>query len=100
MWGLGPGGLPAPLTHPNAAAPIRLRDLYFAFGGIEIEVPTCAEPSPSLCSTLQRDPEVFFWPSAFLDAWGTKAKKLHIFKNTVVFGPRRLRLQYQRTLCS
>ncbi len=33
----------------------------------------------------QKDPEVVFWPSGILEAWGTKAKKPHIFKNILVF---------------
>ncbi len=33
----------------------------------------------------QKDPEVVFGPSVFLDAWGTLAKKLHFEMKTVVF---------------
>ncbi len=29
----------------------------------------------------QRDPEVVVWPSGFVEAWGTKAKQTHMFKN-------------------
>ena len=31
-----------------------------------------------LKAPYQRDPEVFFWPSVFLEAWSTKAKTPHI----------------------
>ncbi len=34
---------------------------------------------------IQRDPEVFCGPSGFLEAWGTKAKKPHVFRKIVVF---------------
>ncbi len=27
------------------------------------------------CRSYQRDPEVFFWPSGFLESWGAEAKK-------------------------
>ncbi len=38
----------------------------------------------------QRDPEVVFWPSGvFVEAWGTKAKKPHIFKNNMFCWPSR-----------
>ena len=37
-----------------------------------------------LKAPYQRDPEVFFWPSVFLEAWSTKAKTPHIFQNRVV----------------
>ena len=37
---------------------------------VSIEKPTC-----------QRDPVVVYWPSGFLEAWCTKAKKRHFFKN-------------------
>jgi hypothetical protein len=30
--------------------------------------------------TQHRDPIVFFWPSVFLEAWGTKAKKTNFFR--------------------
>jgi hypothetical protein len=34
----------------------------------------------------QRDPEVVFWPSVFLEAWGgAKAKKPHIFQKPFFF---------------
>ncbi len=32
----------------------------------------------------QKEPEVVLWPSGFLEAWGSKAKKPHIF-HTIVF---------------
>jgi hypothetical protein len=36
----------------------------------------------------QRDPEVFFGPSVFLEAWGTKPKtNTHFPETTVFFGP-------------
>ncbi len=39
-----------------------------------------------LTSTLtQRDPEVFFGPSAFLEARGTKVKEPHMLQEQVVF---------------
>jgi hypothetical protein len=47
-------------------------------------------------SLPQKDPEVVFWPSAFLEAWGTKANKSHIFKKIVVVWPCRRRRQGQR----
>ena len=37
------------------------------------------------CFLIQRDPVVVFWPSCFLEAWGTKAKKPHMVKNITVF---------------
>ena len=37
-----------------------------------------------LKAPYQRDPEVFFWPSVFLEAWSTKAKTPHIFQKRVV----------------
>jgi hypothetical protein len=34
----------------------------------------------------QRDPVMFFWPSGFLEAWGTKANKPHFLQeHTVCF---------------
>ncbi len=36
---------------------------------------------------VQKDTELGFWPSAFLEAWGTKAKKPHILKKIMVFWP-------------
>jgi hypothetical protein len=36
--------------------------------------------------TSQRDPEIVFGPSVFLEAWGTKANKPHMFKTIIVFG--------------
>ncbi len=34
----------------------------------------------------QRDPAVVVWPSGFLEAWGTKAKKPHTVQKQVVNG--------------
>jgi hypothetical protein len=47
---------------------------------------------------VRRDPDFFCWPSVFLEAWGTKAKKAHILQKRVVFWPCRLRRQDQRTI--
>ncbi len=45
----------------------------------------------------QRDhPEVVFWPSVFLEAWGTKAKKPHMFQKCFCW-PCRPRRQGQQT---
>ncbi len=46
---------------------------------------------------LQRDPEVVFWPSGVLEAWGTQAKRPHMFRKIVVVWPCRLRRQGQKT---
>ncbi len=35
----------------------------------------------------QRDAEVVFWAKCFLEAWGTKANKPHVFQKRVVFWP-------------
>ncbi len=40
-----------------------------------------------LLAVSQRDPEVNFGPSDFLEAWGAKAKKPHIFRKHVIFRP-------------
>ena len=53
---------------------------------VSIEKPTC-----------QRDPVVVYWPSGFLEAWCTKAKKRHFFKNIMVYWPCRLRRQGHQT---
>ncbi len=37
------------------------------------------EPVMGPFTTGQRDPEVFVWPIVFLEAWGTSAKKRHVF---------------------
>ncbi len=45
----------------------------------------------------QQDPEVFFGPSVFGEAWGTNAKKEHMFRKIIVLWPCRLRRQGQQT---
>ncbi len=50
-----------------------------------------------LCNS-QRDPEVVFWPSDFLEAWGTEANTPHIFRTCVVFGPCRRRGRGPQTI--
>jgi hypothetical protein len=46
---------------------------------------TGPKPSIFIGKTIrQRDSEVFFWPSGFLEAWGTKAKQPQIFRKRVV----------------
>ncbi len=44
-------------------------------------------------TTDQRDPEVFVWPSGFLEAWGTKAKQPHMFNKILVCVPCRRKRQ-------
>ncbi len=39
----------------------------------------------------QRDHEVVVGPSAFVEAWGSKAKKPYIFNKIMFWGPCRLR---------
>ncbi len=46
----------------------------------------------------QRDREVFFLAKCFLEAWGTKATKPHMFRNMLVFCPCRLRRPGQKTI--
>jgi hypothetical protein len=46
----------------------------------------------------QMDPEVFFGPSDFLEAWGAKAKTPHMFMKLMVLWPCRLRRQGQQTM--
>ncbi len=41
-------------------------------------------------------PKSCYWPSVFLEAWGTKANKLQIFQKRVVCWPCRLRRQGQK----
>ncbi len=41
---------------------------------------------------------MFFWPSCLFEAWGTKAKKPHIFQKIPVFWPCRLRRQGPKTI--
>ncbi len=45
----------------------------------------------------QRYPEVVFWPSGLLEAWGTKANKPHISLKLMVCWPCRRRPQGQQT---
>ena len=45
---------------------------------------------------IQKDPVVVYWPSVFLEAWGTKAKKPHFMKDILVYWPCRLRRQGQK----
>ena len=40
---------------------------------------------------------VVYWPSGFLEAWGTKAKKPHFFRKLLVVWPCRRRRQGQKT---
>ncbi len=54
---------------------------------------SCAAKAP-----CQKDPEVVFWPSVFLKAWGTKAKQPDIFRKILVFWPCRLRRQGRKTI--
>ncbi len=49
-----------------------------------------------LSPLTQRDP-VVVWPSVFLEAWGTKAKKPHVSRNILFFWPCRRRRQGQQT---
>ncbi len=53
----------------------------------------------SMLRNSQRDPEVFFWPRVFWEAWGTPAKKPHTFQKRVFFWLCRLRRQGQQTSC-
>ena len=46
---------------------------------------------------IQKDPVVVYWPSVFLEAWGTKAKKPHFFQKILVYWPCRIRRQSQKT---
>ncbi len=46
----------------------------------------------------QRDPEVVVWQIVVLEAWGTTAKKLHIFWKRVVVWRCRLRRQGPKTI--
>ncbi len=39
----------------------------------------------TLAALSQRDPKVLFWPSGFLEAWGTKAKEPHSLRKIMVF---------------
>ncbi len=34
-------------------------------------------------SKIQRDPAVLFWPSGFLEAWGTKDKKTTLVQDKI-----------------
>ncbi len=46
----------------------------------------------------RRDPGVFCWPSGVLEAWGTKAKKQHMFRKLMVCWRCSRRRQCQKTI--
>ncbi len=62
-------------------------------GGLPTPAGEAACTSAATRADLQRDTELVCWPSVFLEAWGTKANKLHFFKNIIMLGPCRLRRQ-------
>ncbi len=51
-------------------------------------------------SDSQRAAKVVLWPIGFVEAWGTKAQKPHIFLKSLVCWPCRLRRQRLKTIVS
>ncbi len=85
FFGLGTPGLQTTTWQPSTSGiPLRTPPCFgFSLLG-PIDVPT--HPSRLLSSPptfFQRDPDVVCWPSGFLEAWGARANKPHIFKKFV-----------------
>ncbi len=60
-------------------------------GGVLVTPPGAT--TPIHVHNDQRDPVVVYWPSGFLEAWGTKAKKPQISRNILLAWPCRRRRQ-------
>ena len=86
---------PCPRVYPGLPGIRVYPDLVYSGPGYFQRPLQCTEHPRSfkapfkgpLKAPYQMDPEVFFWPSVFLEAWSTKAKTPHIFQKRVLAMP-------------
>ncbi len=84
---------PQPILRHRGPHPPHPTDLSFFVVVLKQKI---KNKSP-LHASPQRDPVVVYWPSGFLEAWGTNANKPHFFRTLLVLWPCRRRRRGQQT---